>query len=315
MSRRRRKNEIITLIMVMFCIVLIVVLALVSVQRMQLEKEYRALQEEMEGLKQEYETLQEQAKADEEETESSSSEEESKEAQTAGDIQQVILTSIAQYQPGQVLEASQLDLNHPDAYFTSKEILLGDEVYNRINGKSYQENPNIGLDSLRYIKLLHYNFQGQIQVGELIVHKNLENDILSIFKELFQNQYQIQSMFLVDNYWTGDGNDSDYASIDVNNTSAFNYRPISGGGKLSNHAYGCAIDINPQQNPYVIYSNGSPVNWSHTNANDFIDRTTGAAHVITHDDICYKIFLEHGFSWGGDWESPRDYQHFEKEVY
>ena len=33
---------------------------------------------------------------------------------------------------------------------------------------------------------------------------------------------------------------------------------------------------------------------------------------ITHEDLCYKLFTEHGFTWGGDWENVKDYQHFEK---
>jgi len=61
----------------------------------------------------------------------------------------------------------------------------------------------------------------------------------------------------------------------------------------------------------VSYKSGSPV-WSHENANDYIDRTTGLPHVITHDDVCYQIFKKYGFTWGGDWNTIKDYQHFEK---
>ena len=86
------------------------------------------------------------------------------------------------------------------------------------------------------MKMLHYNFEGEIQVGELIMNERLADDILEIFQELFENQYQIQSMYLVDNYWTGDGIASDSASIDENNTSAFNYRQSVAGAELSNHA-------------------------------------------------------------------------------
>ena len=130
----------------------------------------------------------------------------------------------------------------------------------------------------------------------------------------YDAEYEIQSMHLVDNYWTGDGESSDSASIDKNNTSCFNYRPVTGGGKLSNHAYGFAIDINPQQNPYVSYRDGK-ARWSHENANDYIDRSTGLPHVITHEDLAFKVFSAHGFSWGGDWNNPKDYQHFEKKLY
>lgn len=91
------------------------------------------------------------------------------------------------------------------------------------------------------------------------MNADLAEDYTNIFRELFEVEYEIQSMYLIDNYWTGDGDTSDTASIEVNNTSAFCYRAVTGGTKLSNHAFGRAIDINPQQNPYVSYSSGSPV--------------------------------------------------------
>lgn len=214
-------------------------------------------------------------------------------------------------QPGTTLPADQLNFDELSRYFTSAPIEAGDAVYGRINGKSWQENDYISLSDLRYLKVLHYNFSGQIQVGELIVNKSIAEDVLSIFEELFSCGYQIQSMYLIDNYWTGDPDDSDTASIDANNTSAFCYRPITNGTKLSNHAYGLAIDINPQQNPYVSYSGGSP-KWYHENANDYIARDTGLPHVITHGDAAFLIFQKYGFTWGGDWNNPKDYQHFER---
>lgn len=195
------------------------------------------------------------------------------------------------------------------SYFVSNEI--SDEILGRISGKSYSENEDIGVEQLRYLKVLHYNFDHQIQVGELIVNADLSEDVLGIFTELFEQEYEINSMYLIDNYWTGEGESSDAASIEVNNTSAFCYRRIVGGEGLSNHALGRAIDINPQQNPYVVYQGERPV-WDHENASDYIDRGSNAEHMITHEDLCYQIFMKYGFTWGGDWESPKDYQHFEK---
>lgn len=196
-----------------------------------------------------------------------------------------------------------------DTYFQAYTIEREGEVFNRINGKSYRDNDNVALEDLRYLKLLHYNFDHEIQVGEMIVNAQLQDDVLQIFRELFENEYEIQSVYLVDNYWAGDGDSSDYASIEANNTSCFNYRVVTGGGNLSQHAYGCAIDINPQQNPYV--SSGI---WSHENASAYIDRSSGDPHVIVGGDICCSVFEKYGFSWGGYWQDPIDYQHFEKRI-
>ena len=213
---------------------------------------------------------------------------------------------------GTRIDKSQLAFSDAGRYFTVREIRRNDSVFQRINGRSYQDNDYISLESLRYLKVLHYNFDGEIQVGELIVHKDIAEDARNIFLELFDAGYQIQSMYLIDNYWTGDGVDSDSASIDANNTSAFCFRQSSDAETLSNHALGRAIDLNPQQNPYVSYRTGEPV-WSHENADSYIDRGTGLPHVITHDDLAYQIFTKYGFTWGGDWQEPKDYQHFVKE--
>jgi len=214
--------------------------------------------------------------------------------------------------PGTIIQEEQIDWSHLQQYFVSYEIADGDAVFARINGRSYRENPSIKLADLRYMKLLHYNFHQEVQVGELIVNTALVADFQEIFQTLLAARYEIESVYLVDNYWTGTGSGSDTASIDVNNTSCFNYRLIAGGSTLSNHAYGRAIDINPQQNPYVTFPKGRPYTY-HDNAQQYIDRSTGLPHLITHDDLCYQVFTAHGFAWGGDWDSPKDYQHFEKE--
>ena len=150
-------------------------------------------------------------------------------------------------------------------------------------------------------------------MGEIIVNAAIADDVINVFKELYDAQYEIQSMQLVDDFWTGDGDSSDSNSIDHNNTSAFCYRMVTGGGSLSNHAYGRAIDLNPQQNPYVWYDSNGQAKWSHENANSYIDRSCGDPHVIVQGDTCYNIFTKYGFSWGGSWGNPVDYQHFEKK--
>lgn len=237
--------------------------------------------------------------------------EEETEPETVEETKPPYLESLSGLPAGTVLDPDQINFDHLDPYFMSWEIEEGDNLYERINGKSYRANDYVPLSTLRYLKLPHYNFNGEIQVGELIVNQDIQDEIFQIFRKLFEEQYQIQSMYLIDNYWTGDPDTTDWASIEVNNTSAFCYREITGGGRLSNHAYGRAIDINPQQNPYVSYSTGSP-RWAHENANDYIARDTGLPHVITHEDLACRLFIEYGFRWGGDWNNPKDYQHFDK---
>lgn len=218
---------------------------------------------------------------------------------------------LASLQVGQIVDRQDIE-GRTEQFFAAYEIQEGDAVFNRINGRSYYPNENIGLDQLRYLKVLHYNFNHQIQVGEIIVNAAIAEDVLNVFKELFAIEYEVEKMQLIDDYWTGDGGSSDTNSIEYNNTSAFCYRTVTGGGNLSNHAYGRAIDINPQQNPYVWYE-GDELRWSHSNASPYIDRYSGNPHVIVENDACYNIFTKYGFSWGGLWGNPIDYQHFEKK--
>ena len=268
------------------------------------EQEKKELQETVEQLQQENAQLQTQIQ------ELQSADYQQVEAQE--ETESTPLIDMRATEAGAIVPEDMVNFDDLQQYFCSYEIQVDDDVYQRIIGKSYRENNNIGLSDLAYLKVLHYNFEHEIQVGELIVNAELKEDFCNIFRDLFEEEYEIYSMYLIDNYWTGDGASSDTASIDVNNTSAFCYREITGGSSLSNHAYGRAIEINPQQNPYVSYRSGYPV-WSHDNANDYIDRDTGYEHVITHEDVCYLIFSEYGFEWGGDWSTIKDYQHFEKE--
>ena len=223
------------------------------------------------------------------------------------------LTSLKGYKAGDVIDSELIDRENLSQYFTSYEIEEGDSIYERINGQSYYSNDNIGLFDLRYLKLLHVNFDGEYQVGELIVNKSVAGEVLEIFEILCAEGYEIYSMYLIDDFWAGDGDSSDWYSIDANNSSAFCYRTATGSGNLSKHALGKAIDINPQQNPYVTYnSDGSP-KYSHDNASDYVSgRSSDTAHVITHSDRAYELFTSYGWTWGGDWSSPKDYQHFQK---
>ncbi len=237
--------------------------------------------------------------------------EQSEDGDASGSGTAVQQVNIRKFQPGDVLSEEDL-AGQPEKFFKAYRIGRKGGVFARINGRSYRDNPNIALSDLRYLRMLHYNFDHEIQVGEMVCNKAIAKDVLAIFRELFEEEYEVQSMYLIDNYWTGDGDSTDTASIDVNNTSCFCYREVTGGSKLSNHAYGRAIDINPQQNPYIWQKNGQ-WHWTHRNADPFIDRSGSDPHMVKEGDVCFNIFAQHGFSWGGNWSNPIDYQHFEKK--
>jgi hypothetical protein len=165
----------------------------------------------------------------------------------------------------------------------------------------------VSYDDLRYVHVLHYDFDGNPAEGELICNEYIAQDLVEIFYELYYNEYQIERMVLIDEY---DGDDT--ASMEDNNTSCFNYRVVEGSESLSKHAYGLAIDINPFYNPYVTYEKDGTEKVSPVAALGYADRSVNFPYKIDEEDLCCRLFKEHGFIWGGNWNSLKDYQHFQK---
>jgi hypothetical protein len=192
-----------------------------------------------------------------------------------------------------------------DAAFYISEIT--DDIFARIKGRSYPDGCTLSLGEIRYVHVLHYDFDGNITEGEIIVNTAIAEDVLEIFRELFDIEYPIEKMTLIDAY-----DADDERSMEDNNTSAFNYRFIAETTVLSNHALGRAIDINPLYNPYVYIRKDGSTFLQPYNAGDYVDREKDNPYYIRRNDACYNIFIEHGFTWGGDWNTKKDYQHFEK---
>ena len=193
--------------------------------------------------------------------------------------------------------------NNKEQFYISE---IPDDIFEKMQGKSYKADCTLPRENLRYIHVLHVGFDNQVHEGELIVNRDIADDVLEIFKELYESGYQIEKVRLVDEY-----DADDEASMSDNNSSAFNFRFISHTTKISKHGMGMAVDINTLYNPYVKTVNGE-LSIEPANAADYVDRCKDFSHKIDHDDLCYKLFTEHGFEWGGDWTHSKDYQHFEK---
>ena len=185
---------------------------------------------------------------------------------------------------------------------------LSDTLIERITGSSYHENDDISLDQLRFLHVLYYDFNNEIKDGELICNKQIADDLLEIFSTLYDNAYQIDKIQLIDVYDA----DDDLSCAD-DNTACFNYRVVAGSTTLSKHALGMAIDINPFYNPYVTYPNGKE-RISPAGSEVYADRSNDNPHMIRKGDLCYQLFIDHGFTWGGEWKSLKDYQHFQKVI-
>ncbi len=187
---------------------------------------------------------------------------------------------------------------------------LSDNLCRYITGVSYpSEDASISYEELRYLHILHYDFEGNPAAGELICNQAIAQDLVEIFYELYRNEYRLEKVRLIDEY---DGNDD--ASMADNNSSCFNYRNVSDSASLSKHALGLAIDINPLYNPYITYNEDGSKNIAPIGAEVYADRENSFPYKITEDDLCYKLFTQYGFTWGGNWNSCKDYQHFQKSI-
>ncbi|WP_294306610.1 M15 family metallopeptidase [Pseudobutyrivibrio sp.] len=191
------------------------------------------------------------------------------------------------------------------ANFYAVEFTEESEIFERIKGKSYKDNCTVPLSDLRYLHVLYVGFDGQSHDGEIICNKYIADDLLEIFEELYEAKYPIEKIKLVDEY-----NADDEASMADNNSSSFNFRFISYTTKISKHGYGLAIDINTLYNPYVKTVNGK-LSIEPANAADYVDRSKDFDYKIDEEDLAYKLFIAHGFEWGGSWKNSKDYQHFE----
>ena len=170
---------------------------------------------------------------------------------------------------------------------------------------TWREDCPVALDHLSYIQLSYWGFDDKTHTGSLIVNKDLAKDVVAVFKVLFKHQFPIKSMELMDVF---KGND--IASMEANNTSSFNCRPVTNRpGEFSQHSYGRAIDINPLTNPFVdgkkiLPSQGAP----------YANRNEPSPGKIVKGDLIYREFTKHGWDWAGNWLDVQDYQHFVKRA-
>jgi hypothetical protein len=183
---------------------------------------------------------------------------------------------------------------------------IPDNVWTSMQGKTYIPNDNIQRSDLRYIRVLHWDYDGKSHLGELICNKEIAEKLVVIFKELYAARYPIQHIELPEKY-----NADDEKQMRANNTSCFCYRQIAGSKRLSYHARGLAIDINPLYNPQVRHTKDGKTVTAPKTAARYADRNKTFKYKITRDDLAYKLFTKYGFQWGGNWKYSKDYQHFE----
>lgn len=155
------------------------------------------------------------------------------------------------------------------------------------------------IESLSLITVRYRAFDGSLHQGQLVVHKEVVPDILEIFRFIEALGFPVARAIPIVRYgW------SDDRSMADNNSSAFNYRLVLGTERLSRHAFGRAVDINPFQNP-VMYENGriSPDGAAYDVAKE---GTFSETHSVVRE------FQRRGWQWGGHFKTLNDYHHFDE---
>jgi len=173
-----------------------------------------------------------------------------------------------------------------------------EEFYDAVTGVS-QDCPEWILGNQVLIDVVYWGFDGELHRGELVADTRVVNDLQLVFLQMLLLKFPLESVVPISEYgW------DDSESMRQNNTSAFNYRCVGGTNRLSRHAYGLAIDINPVQNPYCTGETVSP------EGADYDPRVPGTLYT-GHPVV--ELFRLLGWRWGGDWWE-KDYQHFDKPL-
>jgi hypothetical protein len=173
----------------------------------------------------------------------------------------------------------------------------------RMVGSSWHADPRCPpFEGLALLTVDHWNCNGGLGRGQLVVAAALAVEVLDIFAGLHTLGFPIARMDVIDAF----GGDDD-AAMAANNTSAFNFRNVAGTRVLSNHAFGAAIDINPLFNPMIVDGAFFPPAGA-----AYADRGQQRPGMITRPGPVVDLFDARGWEWGGDWSPNPDYHHFAK---
>jgi hypothetical protein len=182
----------------------------------------------------------------------------------------------------------QKDMVIIDSDMTLEQALANDSIPGSLKNK------------LHIVGVYYYGFDNKLHKGQVVIRKELSKEIKEIFIEIKNSRFPINKVVPIIKY-----NWSDIASMEDNNSSAFNYRNVKNTRLISSHAKGIAIDINPLLNPQIKHGRVTPPS---------IVYDPSKPGTLTAHSIVVRAFIKKGWQWGGQWQTTKDYQHFEKEI-
>jgi hypothetical protein len=182
---------------------------------------------------------------------------------------------------------------------TLTQVIVDSDISHK-DALSGKHIPDIIKNDLELVTVFYYGFDDKLHQGQILVNKDVVQDITEIFQFIRETKFPIEKVVPICDYkW------SDEESMKDNNTCSFNYRFISGTRIHSMHASGLAIDINPFLNPYIK---------NHIILPEGASYDTTKRGTLNADSPLVREFKKRGWTWGGDWKSLKDYQHFEKQI-
>ena len=171
--------------------------------------------------------------------------------------------------------------------------LVVDSNMTRAEALADNKFPSKSLDRLDLVDVRYFSFDGKVHQGQLVVDRALSREVRELFAAIERRRFPISKAVPIVRYgW------NDRVSMKDNNSSGFNYRLIQGSKRLSKHALGRAIDLNPLLNPCLK----KPILGTY---NPSVPGT------LTKSSPIVRLFERRGWHWGGHWR-VKDYQHFEK---
>jgi hypothetical protein len=165
---------------------------------------------------------------------------------------------------------------------------------------SWHEGCPVGFEELRLIEMTYWGFDGDIHQGTMVVNRDQVESVVTVFEQLFEDAYPIESMIPIGELAEGVEDLPGYV-----NTSGLHCRFVEGTTTWSQHAFGRAIDLNPHVNPLVDGDYVWPIG-----AERYVDRSLGEPGMITRGDDVVEAFDSVGWGWGGNFRSFKDYHHF-----